>query len=105
MKIDKLIKALQPLAGWHIHAVSDKIGEGTFPCYAVRRLERRERESKANVVLTSTKEPAFDRTAGLTFLAKDTIRADWVNGRIWLETRSRHLGYIQRVRPIEEATE
>lgn len=105
MKIDELIEALQPLSGWHVRAVSDKIGEDTFPCYAVRQLERHERESRANVILTSTKEPISDRIVGLAFLAKDTIRADWIDDCVWLETKSHHLGYIQRLGPIEKNVE
>ena len=101
MKINELVEALGPLAGWHVHAVSNKIGEDTFPCYTVRRLERHERESKANVILTSTEEPIFDRIPGLAFLAKDTIRVDWIGGRAWLEQKKGQLGYIQRVAPIE----
>lgn len=102
MKINELIEALRPLTGWRIYAVSDNISGDTFSCYTVRRLERHERESRANVVLVSAKEPVFDRTPGLTFLAGDTIRADWTGDRVWLETKGRHLGYIQRIEPIEE---
>lgn len=104
MKIDELITALQPLAGWRVHAVSEKFND-VFPCYAVRRLAPRERESGGNVILTFTKEPEFDRVPGLVLLAKDVIRVDWCNGRAWMERKENHLGYIERGRPIEEETE
>ena len=46
MKIGDLVTALQPLAGWHVHAVSGKCND-TFPCYSVRRLGQHEREAPA----------------------------------------------------------
>jgi len=105
MTIDDLITALQPLAGWRIHAVSERIND-TFPCYEVRRLKPREQEdSKTNVILTFTKEPKFDQVYGLVHRAKDAVRIDWSGDRVWIENKGYHLGYIQRVRPIiEEGT-
>ena len=105
MKIDELITALQPLAGWHVHAVSQKVND-TFPCHSVRRLERHERvDSRTNVILTSTKKPECGQVHGLVYRAKDTVRVDWVGDRAWLENKGNSLAYIQRVRPIEEDAE
>jgi len=104
MRINDLVEALQPLAGWRVHAVSEKYND-TFPCYAVRRLEQRERETRANVILASTEEPTFDRQPGLTLLAKDITRVDWCDNRAWLENRGNHTGYIQQTERIEEDVE
>ena len=106
MTIDELVSALQPLAGWHVHAVSEKFND-TFSCHSVRRLERRERvDSRTNVILTSTKEPEPGQMYGLVYRAKDTVRVDWSGDRVWIENKGYHLAYIQRVRPIiEESTE
>jgi len=104
MKIDDLIAALQPLAGWHVHAVSEKYND-TFPCYSVRRLERRERvDNRTNVILTSIKKPEFDQICGLVYRAKDVVRVDWSDDRVWIENKEYHLAYIQRIRLIEEKT-
>ena len=100
MKIDELVAALQPLVNWHIYAFGPKLNE-TTPCYAVRRLERLERRDRQNVILATTEKAETGFPPGITLLAKDIVRVDWVNGRAWIEAKDQRLGYFQRVRPIK----
>ena len=100
MKIDELVAALQPLAGWHIYASSDKLNE-TILCHAVRRLERYERLDKRNVILDANEE-RLGFPFGITLLAKNVVRIDWAGDRAWMEARNCQLGYFQRIRPIKK---
>lgn len=99
MKIDELVTALQPLAGWHIYASSDRLNE-TVPCYTVRRLERCERLDKRNVILDAN-EQRLGFPFGITLLAKNIVRVDWARDRVWMEAKDHQLGYFQCMRPIE----
>ena len=100
MKIEDLITALQPLVGWHIYIFSDKRSD-VVPCRVARELREHEQQHERDVILATGEEGDHDFPPGITLLARNVVRVDWVGDRAWIEAKGRQLGYIQRVKPIE----